>query len=59
MALEHSVILVVGLTILLLTEPAPGPNPFRERGRSAEVICLVVIVVGFGVWGLLHVGDLP
>jgi hypothetical protein len=59
MALEHSAILIVGLTILLLTERAAAPNPLRRPRRSAEATCLAVLAVGLSGWAFLHIGDLP
>lgn len=58
MAPEHGAILIVGLTILLLTERAAAPDLFRRQGRLAEAICLAALAVGLGVWAFLHVGSL-
>jgi hypothetical protein len=58
-AFEHGAILIIGLTILLLTEHSAAPDPFRRPGRVAEAICLVALAVGLGAWAFLHVGNLP
>jgi predicted metal-binding membrane protein len=59
MALAHSMILMLLLTGLLLTERAPGPNPARRPGRPQEAIALAVLAVGVGAWAGLGRGDLP
>lgn len=59
MAPEHGAMLIVGLTILLVTERAAAPNPFRRPGRLAEAICLAALAVGLGAWVFLHVGNVP
>jgi hypothetical protein len=51
MALEHSAILIIGLTIVLLTEHVAAPNLLRRPGRLAEAICLAVLVFGGGRLG--------
>ena len=36
MALSHSLVLMVGLTVVLLSERARGANPQRRGGRPLE-----------------------
>jgi hypothetical protein len=50
MALAHSVFLLVALTVVLLTERAPGPNPDRRAGRPLESVALAGLAVGVGTW---------
>ncbi|HUE31806.1 MAG TPA: DUF2182 domain-containing protein [Mycobacterium sp.] len=59
MTLAHSVILMLVLTTLLLTERAPGPNPARRAGRPAEAIVLAGLAVGAGAWAAVGRGHLP
>ena len=59
MALAHSVILMVVLTALLLTERADGPNPARRAGRPLEAIVLTGLAIGVGAWTALGAGHLP
>jgi hypothetical protein len=58
MAPEHGAILIVGLTILLLTERAAAPYSFRRPGRLAEALCLAALAVVLGAWAFLRVGNL-
>jgi predicted metal-binding membrane protein len=58
MALAHSVILMLALTGLLLTERAAGPNPARRAGRPLEAIMLAGLAVGVGGWAALGRGPL-
>jgi Predicted metal-binding integral membrane protein (DUF2182) len=57
MALAHSVILMLVLTSLLLTERAAGPNPARRVGRPHEAIVLAGLAVAVGAWAAL--GHVP
>jgi predicted metal-binding membrane protein len=59
MALEHSAILMVAITGLLLSERAPGPNPADRPGRPLEAICLAGLAVLVGGLAVLHLGSLP
>jgi hypothetical protein len=43
MALGHSLVLIACLTVLLMTERAPGPNPAKRAGRPFEAVCLVAL----------------
>jgi predicted metal-binding membrane protein len=43
MALGHSLLLMVCLAVLLITERAPGPNPAQRAGRPFEAVCLVAL----------------
>jgi predicted metal-binding membrane protein len=43
MAVGHSLLLMICLTVLLITERAPGPNPAQRAGRAFEAICLVLL----------------
>jgi predicted metal-binding membrane protein len=56
MAVAHSVILMLALTSLLLTERAAGPNPARRAGRPLEAIVLAGLAVGVGAWAALGRG---
>jgi len=59
MALSHSVILMLALTALLLSERAAGPNPYRRAGRPLEAIVLAGLAVGVGAWAALGRGHVP
>jgi predicted metal-binding membrane protein len=59
MALAHSVILMLVLTSLLLTERAAGPNPARRAGRPHEAIVLAGLAVAVGAWAALGRAHLP
>ncbi len=50
MALAHSVLLMVALTVMLLTERAPGPNPDRRAGRPLESVVLAGLAVAVSTW---------
>ena len=58
MALAHSVFLMVALTVVLLTERAPGPNPDRRAGRPLESVVLAALAVGVGTWAAFGGGHL-
>jgi hypothetical protein len=58
MAPEHGVMLIVGLTILLLTERAAAPCSFRRPGRLAEALCLAALAIALGAWAFQRVGGL-
>jgi hypothetical protein len=58
MALSHSVILMLALTSLLLTERDAGPNPARRAGRPLEAIMLAGLAVGVGASAALGLGHL-
>jgi hypothetical protein len=59
MALAHSVFLMLAVTVLLLSERAPGPNPDRRPGRPLEAVVLAGLAVGVGTWAGLGGGQLP
>jgi predicted metal-binding membrane protein len=59
MALSHSVILMLALTALLLSERAAGPNPQRRVGRPLEAVVLAGLAFGVGVWVQFGGGWLP
>jgi predicted metal-binding membrane protein len=56
MALSHSVILMLALTALLLTERAAGPNPTRRAGRPHEAIALLGLAGSVVAWAALGTG---
>jgi predicted metal-binding membrane protein len=58
MALAHSVILLLLLTCLLLSERAAGPDPDRRAGRPQEAIVLAGLAFGVAAWAAFGEGSL-
>lgn len=58
MALAHSVILLLVLTCLLLSERAAGPDPARRAGRPQEAVVLAGLAFGVAAWAAVGGGPL-
>jgi predicted metal-binding membrane protein len=56
MALAHSVILLLILTCLLLSERAAGPDPAQRAGRPLEAVMLAGLAFGVAAWAALGGG---
>ncbi|RDH79555.1 hypothetical protein DVS77_04855 [Mycolicibacterium moriokaense] len=59
MALSHSLILMVALTVLLCSERSTGPNPAQRAGRPLEAWGLAGLAVVSGAWALYGASHLP
>lgn len=59
MAVGHSLIVMLAITALLLSERARGPNPARRAGRPFEAICLAGLAALTFLWGITSGTPLP
>ncbi|MYR07876.1 hypothetical protein GTV32_16925 [Gordonia sp. SID5947] len=59
MAVTHSLIVMVGLTAMLMSERRPGPNPHQRAGRSPEALGIVGMAGLVAWWSMRGAGTLP
>jgi predicted metal-binding membrane protein len=59
MAVGHSLVVMLIVTALLLSERARGPNPAQRAGRPFEAICLVILAGVAFTWAAATETALP
>lgn len=54
MVVSHSLLLMVGLLVVMLSERSRGPDPLRRAGRLAEASALLGFAVLAGAWAAVQ-----